>query len=372
MPAQLRQPFVRFPVRHLVITLVSMLLVLEIHAAEVDQFTIPPGQPAQLPDSAPVLEAEVNRLLAQAVEQANDRFLVHHAKQDPRWLQPRCDEPRLYTALTRALARSVVGQLETFAEESPHITRRRVTLAESIYRDFFWQASPSLVLSERMAAVIKVGGVEMGTDKLGHFFTEGYSYFEATEHLSETVESGLLFGEWSESVYFGAQTTGVFSFADLAANFHGLRFWNRILAKQPDPLGAAAVSPYIQCRQARWQLVQTFRWDDYVDNGWSEAVNCPVLGSEELLQRIRAHGITCRTDQLPKAKYGQWQPRLLNLYGHRVLPDYLQPEIILERRMVQDDVDVSPATLDYIGDLRVRLAEWRRVSAAALQRVVPH
>lgn len=340
-------------------------------AAEVDQFTLPEGQPAKLENSAPLLATEVNRLMGVAVDRANARFMVHHAKTGPRWRQPQCDEARLYNALTSQLARAVIGQLETFAEESPDMVRRNVTLPQSIYRDFFWQASPTLMWSERMAAVIELNGVEMGADKLGHFFTEGYSYFLATEQLTKDIESALLFGEWSEAVYFGAQTTGVFSYADLVANTQGLRFWNRVLGHESDPLTGQAVTPYIVCEQARWQIVQRFDWDDYVDQGWSEAVNCPALGSEELLQRIQARQVRCDTARLPMARYGKLAPRLLNPAGHRVLPDYLQPEIILEERVANRDLDLSPDTLDYLTGLRLRLSEWRRASAAALQELKP-
>lgn len=340
-------------------------------AAEVDQFTLPPDQPATLADSAPELAAEINRRMQQAVQKANAPYVRQHAKSSPRWWQPGCNETRLYNALTDALAGSVIGHVETFAEESPAIQRRRVPLAESIYRDFFWQASPTLVFSERMAAVIRLQNVEIGTDKLGHFFSEGYSYFVSTDQLRKNIESGLLFGEWSESVYFGAQTTGVFSFADLTANFQGLRFWNRVLAQHPDLLTGKAPQPYVQCQNQQWVVVQDFRWDDYIDNGWNEAVNCVVLGNEDLLQRIQAQGLRCQSEKLPVGKYGQWQPRLLNLYGHRVMPAYLQPEVILEKRVALHDVDVSHETLDYIAELRARLDEWRRASAAALQNLDP-
>src|SRR3990167_1159054 len=78
----------------------------QVFAAEVDQFTLPPGEPVQLPDSATVLQTEVNRLLRHAIRRANERYMESRPKADSRWLQPRCDETRLYDALTGALARS--------------------------------------------------------------------------------------------------------------------------------------------------------------------------------------------------------------------------------------------------------------------------
>ncbi|RLT96338.1 hypothetical protein [Ketobacter sp.] len=344
---------------------VSMLWSTPLAAAEVDQFTRPDGAPANLPDSTTVLNQEVNRRLQLAVQRANARIMRTQPKTAPKWIAPGCDEERLYTKLVEQLARSLIGQLESFAEESEQITRRRVPLQESIYQDFAWQASPSLVLSERMASVIHVNGVDIGTDKLGHFFTEGFSYFVVTDHLHRTLESGLLFGEWSEAVYFGAQTTGVFSYADLTANFHGLRFWNRILALHPDPLTGQSPSPYVVCVQKQWRVANAFHWSDYVDAAWDESINCPLLRDEALLTSVREQNVQCRTDQLPRQQYGRLGERLLNPSGHGIIPEQLQPEVILRKRADRSDVDISEKTLQYVSELRARIEVWRRESIAA-------
>src|SRR5690606_30013949 len=91
-----------------------------LQAAEVDQFTLPPGEPKVLADGASQLSAEVNTLLKQAWQIANQPVThpAHH-KLAPRRIQPRCEVPRLYDALAGQLARPLIGQLETFAESSP-------------------------------------------------------------------------------------------------------------------------------------------------------------------------------------------------------------------------------------------------------------
>ncbi len=209
-----------------------------------------------LSDAGPLLEAEVNCRLQLVVTMANRPVTKPtQLRSRPALQYPACEEERLYDALAWDLARPVIGQLETFAEEHPQISRRRVVFCDSVYRNFIWQQSPSLVLSERVAAVIRVDDVEIGSDKLGHFFTEGYSYFEVTDRLQDSVEEGMLFGEWSESLYFGAQTTGVFSFADLAANLNGLRFWNRILAQSAFMQDVRLPQGVVECiRKLRLQL----------------------------------------------------------------------------------------------------------------------
>lgn len=342
-----------------------MLFVVKGFAAEVDQFTLPDGAAHGLADSAAILDQEVNRRLQLAVKRANGRVMVNRNKTGPKWIRPGCDEDRLYEKLVDQLARALIGQVETFAEENEQISRRSVPLQDSIYKDFIWQESPSLVLSERVASVIKVNDIEIGTDKLGHFFTEGFSYFAVTDQLHRPIESGLLFGEWSESVYFGAQTTGVFSYADLTANFQGLRFWNRVLAIHPDPLTDDSPSPYIVCLRNQWRVANEFHWSDYVDNGWNESINCPLLRDEDLLSSVRQLQVQCHTDQLPVRRYGKLSERLLNDQGHGLIPPELQPEVILRKRLDRSDVDISEKTLQYVSELRERIETWRRESVLA-------
>ncbi len=340
-----------------------------VKAAEVDQFTLPDGEPTQLADSTMALDGEVNRRILLAIKRANGRVMKSNPRTGVKWYRPGCDEERLYEKLVDQLARTLIGQVESYAEQNEQVSRRTVPLQQSIYRDFAWQTAPSLVISERIASVIRLDSVELGTDKLGHFFSEGFSYFAVTGQLNKSLKSGLLFGEWSESVYFGAQTTGVFSYADLTANFQGLRFWNRILAKHPDPLTGKMPSPYVVCKRDEWRLAQSFHWYDYVDNGWDESINCPLLNSEALLETIQQQDLHCRTDKLPLERYGKWAHRLLNRQGHAVVPEHLQPENILQKRVASNDVDVSENTLRYISKLRERLENWRRESILAAEAV---
>ncbi|WP_157729914.1 hypothetical protein [Bacterioplanes sanyensis] len=328
-------------------------------AAEVDQFS---GQPfTPLNDSSAIIEAEVERRIDAAIKLANSPYprqrpqKVHMMRR-----RPNCDVERLYDSLRWYLARPVIGQVETFAEQSDQVERRRIPFEQSIYRDFAWQYSPSLVLSQRIAAVIRLGGTEVGTDKLGHFFTEGASYFAATQRLQGELNAGLLFGEWSESLYFGAQTTGVFSYADLVANFQGLRFWNRILAEQPDPLYGTQPEAYIRCENKRWQRANDFLWADYVDDGWNESINCSVLRTPALLQQLSLEDVRCSPKRLPKQRYGELAERLLNPQGLAVLAQHLQPEALLPQRIHLRSWALPPEAFEHIKDMRERLELWRQ------------
>lgn len=325
-------------------------------AAEVDQFT--PGRP--LKDSSQRLEKEINRRIHEAVRRANGFYArpqqskkVHHR------IRAQCDVKRLYTQLESQLARPLIGQLETFAEQSAEVDKRRVSFPQSVYRQYDSAEAPTLVLSERMAAVIRIHDVEIGSDKLGHFFTEGLSYFEVTSRLRDGVSEALVFGQWSESVYFGAQTTGVFSYADLTANFNGLRFWNRILAHQPDPLSGEQPEPYIRCINKRWQVSQPFRWAGYVDQGWNEAVNCNAFRTASMLTKVMDYQPRCQTELLPQRYDKTLAATLLNTDGLKLLPDLMQPEALLAKRADILDWQLPEAMVENIRQIRLQIESWR-------------
>ena len=91
-----------------------------------------------------------------------------------------------------------------------------------------------------LGPTMKVAGIYIGSDKLGHFFHEGYEYFKRVYNFlnnndnlsvddqsiwpSETDMSSEL-GHKFEMGNQGVSTTGVYSFADLEANASGYSFY---------------------------------------------------------------------------------------------------------------------------------------------------
>jgi hypothetical protein len=73
---------------------------------------------------------------------------------------------------------------------------------------------------------MKVNGICIGSDKLGHFFQQGFQYFEIARRKSLGKAKAEEFGERTEGGGFGLATTGVFSNADLEANRRGLKFYD--------------------------------------------------------------------------------------------------------------------------------------------------
>jgi len=91
----------------------------------------------------------------------------------------------------------------------------------------------------RLAAVVNVGGLCVGSDKFGHFFVDGWSAFKAAD--DEAAKKASIDDEIGSQQGLGA--TGVFSNADIKANLAGRKFY-RLLDN--DPKLAFAVNDFIQ------------------------------------------------------------------------------------------------------------------------------
>ncbi len=149
------------------------------------------------------------------------------------------------------------------------------------------------------------------------------------------IEAALAWGEFTERTYFGNYTTGVFAFADLVANFEGMRFWLRLVGDAADPIatGKRAIRPHVECRrrfwlfgERRWRLVRKLRLAHYVSPVWDEAVNCPAYRNPKIEARVRERiaalgeesdvDYTCpiKPDAcaLARERYGKYAERLLH------------------------------------------------------------
>ncbi len=83
---------------------------------------------------------------------------------------------------------------------------------------------------------LKMFGVYLGVDKLGHMFNQGYEYYKMyNEHLDsgsspvDSLKSVIEWGRNSEIGSFGLLVDGVYSNGDLAANYAGFHFFQNLV-----------------------------------------------------------------------------------------------------------------------------------------------
>ena len=230
-------------------------------SAEIDSVT---PRNLKLDNSLPILNKIFNQRIQEGIQKAN-------AKQDnveDIESDEFCNEKILYTELRKALFQSFTAswglkgydldkQLRSLLAKQSY----SLSLNDSIYRDINYLEGFSLNIKE-LSDVININGYLIGLDKIGHFFAEGWKYFELTQYDDHNIDQVLQWGKEQEDGKFGYTTTGIFSFSDLVANFNGWRFWNKVLAKENDPLKGAVANffnrPYVTCEI---QIIASFNPD---------------------------------------------------------------------------------------------------------------
>jgi hypothetical protein len=75
-----------------------------------------------------------------------------------------------------------------------------------------------------VASTVRVNDVLIGTDKLDHFFEEGYDAWRRSGD-GEDFEAAIAWATFTENTRYGLKTSETFSFGDLKADFDGMMFY---------------------------------------------------------------------------------------------------------------------------------------------------
>jgi len=111
---------------------------------------------------------------------------------------------------------------------------------------------PSIVLADK-----KDNRIPVGTDKLGHFFAQGYEEFDISVLQGKGDKAAEQKSFEQERTVYGLGTTGVFSNADREANKLGREFYKQLYK---DPFMTFDVADY-----ANWNLNEVMNPDVYSD-----------------------------------------------------------------------------------------------------------
>jgi hypothetical protein len=260
-----------------------------VFAAEIDSIT---PRKLKLENSLAEINLIFNQRIKEGVNKANEKqqYILNSDTAEF------CDEEVLYTELRKAIYQSYTASwglkgydLDTQLRNLLTKYSYSLSLKDSIYRDINYLEGFSLNLKE-LSDIVNINGYLIGLDKIGHFFAEGWRYFELTDYDDLKIDKALEWGKQQEIGKFGYTTTGIFSFSDLTANFNGWRFWNKVLLKKRDPLKGVLANffnrPYISCDTQiiaslknkkiikAWEYDTRFDLSDYIDGVWDEANNC--------------------------------------------------------------------------------------------------
>jgi hypothetical protein len=290
-----------------------------VYSSEIDSFL---KRENELSDSKEIINAKAAFFLQDALDRENSK-------------NRGCKEKKLYKSLRKNFRNHVFGKLTPWIIETDEIEKNEGNVRESIYAGFRWYEAPivgfmSKVLSDATGHNLRFGEYYIGTDKFEHFLGSGFKYFKKKYLKGGTTEDALNIGIKSEFGLMGAVTTGVISYADMVANFNGMRFWNHILSKNEDIFGEE-FGPYVECVDNKWVPANPIDFENYMDHGWDEGINCSKFRTKRLLKTVKSKlasyskktglTMTCPLDvrKLYSAqdKYGELAEILINEKGHQ-------------------------------------------------------
>jgi len=218
-------------------------------AYETDQFS---HRLDDIADSTALLDEKVNRTIRDIVDE---------------WRGPRDDWKFVNAVFHRIGGHHWVDRIERWAMKSPKIQRLQPSRRESIYQGHpFWATRVAGVFG--VGPTIKVNDQLIGSDKLGHFLSQGRKFYGRYLKYHDEAQAAE-HSAYTERAIFGQMTTGVYSNADLVANYEGYLFYRSLFED-----GVVGDKPAILAwRDGHWIFQRSFTFADHVNAYWDEALN---------------------------------------------------------------------------------------------------
>ncbi len=220
-------------------------------AYETDQLT---NRFQPIADSREVLNREVNRAIETSVAE---------------WKPQRGpDQAKFADAITDQIGGwSWVDKIEKFAMDSAEIERLDVPRYDSVYGKMpVWRTRA--VWFTGVSKTIQLNDTLIGTDKLGHFVSQGRKFFRRYQKSQSEADAAQR-SAFTERAIFGRALAGSYSNADLVANYEGYRFY-RSLFEDDVVSGKPAI---LRWEGDHWVIQREFDWADHVNAYWDEAIN---------------------------------------------------------------------------------------------------
>jgi hypothetical protein len=244
-------------------------------ALETDQFTVPPFP---LADAGTELADEVMRRINLAVVRVNADAAGHAraAEKAGGGFWQRHQLRAVDAALTEGrLAHEVYDELAGPGLPECHLeqwlrkhrfagvtaARFELDCGHSAYGGSPFARSPFIM---SLSPTVRVFDVYCGADKIGHLVQQGYEYFDCLERVDarerrqvdapeaqrRAVAAAVREGVDQERGFYGLALVGVYSNADLAANYAGLKLYQNLT--RPVRVGQAVRPPLLVLRDGRW------------------------------------------------------------------------------------------------------------------------
>lgn len=218
-------------------------------AYETDQFT---NRNVSIADSTEILNRKVN----ETIEDIVDGWKKGH------------DEMAVVSAVYHDIGgHHWVDKLERWAMNSEEVEKLDTPRYDSVFSDLPLYAV-RVTKFFGVGKTIRVNDQLIGSDKIGHFLSQGRKYYRRYTRSGSEVQAAE-HSAYTERAIFGRVTTGSYSNADLVANYEGYRFYRSLFEDDIVP-GKQAI---LRWESDRWVIQRNFDWADHINEYWDEALN---------------------------------------------------------------------------------------------------
>jgi len=239
----------RMSIRLLLLVLLVLWAPTYVGAYETDQFN---NRQLIIKDSTSIMNREVTLAISSSITG---------------WQGSRKDMKVVDAIYYKIGGRHWVDKLERFAMDSNDVEKLPTPPHDSIYSGHPLYATRVAGLFG-VGPTLKINHVLVGTDKLGHFLSQGRKFYRRWVKLQDESKAAE-HSAYTERAIFGQMTTGSYSNADLVANYEGFRFYRSLFEDDVVP-GKPAI---LEWEGDHWIMQRPFDWADHVNDYWDEALN---------------------------------------------------------------------------------------------------
>jgi len=270
--------------------LCAVLLAQPLPAFETDQFNLP-AQP--LADIGDEVSDYTEENLREAINKVNAEILAHQNCLENRGKNcgsPEKERLRLnYLRSEEAVAREVfkllgagiIPSTKSGTWMNSHKFKAQPARYKTSYGDSIFRVVPTNYLT--ISPTVNLYKIHFGTDKIAHFFQQGFTYYIKQKRAvekglaeGEAAKKAIRWGKTSEQTYFGTLVSGVYSNADLAANFAGMKFYQGLAHEIK--IGEIVRPPVAQLKNGVWTINENVSLREtllkpFITDHFNEALN---------------------------------------------------------------------------------------------------
>jgi len=316
-----------------------------ISAMETDQYNLPKVPLADIGDE---VSEHVEKAMFAAVAKVNHDIAFHQACTDVATLKRTgCKslekeiERLAYLRSNDAIAKELyklLGDGTIFYSHigrwvNKHKFRSQPATYKPNYLESIYIAAPIDFIT--LSPTVRLFGVEFGTDKLDHFFQQGYKYYRIQKEaaskgatLEQATTKAIKWGQRSERTYFGLLVSGVYSNADLYANYAGMKFYQGL--SEPISIGNETRPAILALKDGKWTInssdLREYLLKPFISDNLNEALNpsgyaFTIFGS--VRRSIKKNACPDWRQTFPNLSNNQYAKSLISLglwngeyYGH--------------------------------------------------------